>query len=494
MRPVLLGFFLLVGCGDDSGGTTGDGGGGDGGDGPAGDASSIDASVVCGEIPAGGPAPSPALGSGWARGSSGSGNTLASIARGGDGALFLSGRLRDGDVSLGGVSAVAIGQEAFVAKLASTGAPQWIRATSGSDDVFAGFHGGAAGDGVAFGGGFAGSLTLNFGQPSETTLTTAATEAPFLARWNGDGSLAWAKTATSTGTGRVVAAAGLADGQVWACGELTGTLTLGPGETNQTVLTATDYDAWVGRFAAATGNLVWGVRLGDTGADACRDLEVLADGSVVTGGVQAGELVVRGFDAAGAPRFEKHATGTDVEVTDLALFADGSFAVSGLFSGGITFGAGEPAETTLPAPPGAAGFVARFAADGTLQWARLATRPVNSVAARTDGSVWAVGSTLNPGVVLNECQPDRLTLAMFDEDAFLARWDAAGRIGYATQQGNYWSQFGTAVADIPGVGAAISGAYIYGATFYSGTGSQVMFQESTGTNNTHVFVLGVNAP
>ena len=130
-----------------------------------------------------------------------------------------------------------------------------------------------------------------------------------------------------------------ADGQVWACGELTGTLTLGPGETGQTVLTATDYDAWVGRFAAATGNLVWGVRLGDTGADACRDVEVLADGSVVTGGMEAGELVVRGFDAAGSPRFEKHATGTDVEVTDLALFADGSFAVSGLFSGGITFGA-----------------------------------------------------------------------------------------------------------------------------------------------------------
>jgi hypothetical protein len=496
IRALLLSTFIMSACGDDDGAIAGDGGNDapSTGDAPLFDAPPIDAVPLCSEIPTGAGPPSPSAGAGWARASTGEGSALASLARASDGALFLGGRLAEGSLTLGSASVTATGSEVFVAKLTAGGMPLWARATSGTSDVFAGFHAAAAGDGLVFGGGFAGSLTVNPSAGSPVVLSTTGMEAPFVARWNADGSLAWARTGTATMTGRAVAFAANADG-VWACGDFLGTLTMGPGETNQTALTGSgeDLDAWVARFAS-TGDLVWAVPIAATGRDVCRAIAVQSDGASVMVGMEGGDIAVRGFTADGVSRFAKVIDGTGIseEATDVALFANGDFVVSGFFDDEAVFGAGEGGETTLPAPPGAAGFVARYLADGTVAWARLVTRPVNDVATRADGSLWGVGSSLTPGVVLNECRPDRLQLTMFDEDLFLARWDASGRLTYATQQGNYWSQFGTAVVDVP-TGAAVSGAFIYGGTFYSGTVWQAMFQD-TYTNVSHPFVLGLDAP
>jgi hypothetical protein len=165
--------------------------------------------------------------------------------------------------------------------------------------------------------------TFGAGEANETTLTPTGFD-PFLARYSANGSLLWAKLIPGTGNNDDINdVAGLADGSFVVCGLLHGTTTFAPGVT---VTTAGEYDPFVAKYSS-TGDLVW----------------------------------VRSTPGAG-----------DDWATGVAVFSDGSIAVSGFLGGSATFGVGEIAETTLvPASSESDGFVARYASDGDLAWARL---------------------------------------------------------------------------------------------------------------------------
>lgn len=133
---------------------------------------------------------------------------------------------------------------------------------------------------------------------------------------------------------------------------------------------------------------------------------------------------------------------------DLAVAADGSWLVGGYFQGPVTFGAGTPAEVTLIPTGLADGLLARYAADGTFQWATHLATPYSAapeaVFATSDGGAVVVGFfyealTLAPGT------PEETAYASLGEsDGFIARFDADGTLRWSTRIGGPGADFAIA--------------------------------------------------
>ncbi len=128
---------------------------------------------------------------------------------------------------------------AYVARFDGQGKRLWLHEIAGSDDTAA--EAVAAlpnGDSVVVGG-FKGTVTFGRGEANETTLSAGNTRDAFFARFDEDGALVWAKRAGSNrGDTQPYAVSAFDDGTFAAGGYFTRDLVLGPGEPNETTLTA----------------------------------------------------------------------------------------------------------------------------------------------------------------------------------------------------------------------------------------------------------------
>jgi hypothetical protein len=123
------------------------------------------------------------------------------------------------------------------------------------------------------------------------------------------------------------------------------------------------------------------------------------------------------------------AIGTDFYTwpTDLAFGAAGEAYLVGN-NADDTLGIGEPNETDI----GAGGFVARYAADGTLDWARTATWTRPGVGVGADGRVSVIGTTtrapavLDSGAVVPVEALYELGDSTNDDEILLSRWTPDG--------------------------------------------------------------------
>jgi len=199
----------------------------------------------------------------------------------------------------------------------------------------------------------------------------------------------WAAGAPSpaSSTGEDVVA--MPDGGAVAVGAFAGTITFGSGGSNETVLTsAGDFDLFVARYGA-DGALAWAVRAGGAGTDWAWAVEV--DGA-------------------------------------------GGLWVVGQFGQTATFGPGEAGETLVTSVAGQDLYVARFAADGTLDHVHTAggdnQQVATGVAVAADGGVFVSGYvwanvTFGPG------EANEVTLlSLGAQDAFLARFDSTGELAW----------------------------------------------------------------
>jgi hypothetical protein len=139
----------------------------------------------------------------------------------------------------------------FVAKLNSNGTLAWVRGV-GSTDADKGSAISVDGSGSAFvTGRFSGTVTFGSGEPNETQLTST-NGLPydiFVAKYNSNGTLAWAKPGggTSSDEGFGIAVDGL--GNSYVTGSFGGTVTFGSGEPNQTQLTSAGaHDVFIAKF------------------------------------------------------------------------------------------------------------------------------------------------------------------------------------------------------------------------------------------------------
>ena len=155
-------------------------------------------------------------------------------------------------------------------------------------------------------------ISATFG-PGEANQTTLSGSGSFVAKYNPSGALIWAKSASSS-IGRGIAVDGSGNSNV--TGVFFESVTFGPGEVNQTILSGSgaNFEIFVAKYNP-NGVLVWAKSAGGSSFD--QGLGIAVDGS-------------------------------------------GNSYVTGSFEGSATFGLGEANQTTLSGVAGALIFVAKY--------------------------------------------------------------------------------------------------------------------------------------
>ena len=139
----------------------------------------------------------------------------------------------------------------FVARYGPNGALVWARQAGGTGyDQGFGIAADSAGNSYVTGM-FAGTAMFGVDEPSETMLTSAGSDDIFVARYDPNGTLVWVTQARGTGSdrGRAIATDGAGNSHV--IGNFKDTAIFGPGEANETTLTAAGgADSFVAKFSS----------------------------------------------------------------------------------------------------------------------------------------------------------------------------------------------------------------------------------------------------
>jgi hypothetical protein len=381
------------------------------------------------------------------------------IARGEDGSLWVSGDY--------GTSATWKNDKAdvvmeiknqhywgtmFLAKYGSDGTLGWVKAIGGGCACNAvGEKLASTGDAVLVSGTYNGKAVFGEGEIEETEIGESGSgirQGIFLARYEKEGNLAWAKASGwdgNAGAGGVVALPG---GASVVAGDFVYDLLLGAGETNEITLDAPNSrDGFIARYNP-NGTLAWVRQIPCTG-----------------------QLTVEGL--AGLP--------------------DRSVVMVGHFDKQATFGKDEDSETALESAGPWNGFVARFMMNGELIFAmRLPSglSRASGVAAMGNGTFLVTGRFLG-NVVLGEGTKREVEFESvpcgYPEDAFVARLAGDGSVIWAVREGGaYWVEdpglgyyegdWGAAVAASPdGSAAYATGLFRQEATFGEGEAHETTF-------------------
>ena len=285
--------------------------------------------------------------------------------------------------------------DTFVTKVDAGGTLLWTKQTGGESESI-GYAIAADGDGNSYVTGvFGGSAIFGLGETHETTLDSADSASIFVAKYDTDGALVWAKQ-TSGSSGSYNAGAGIGvdgDGNSYVTGAFEGAATFGPNETNQAILTSVGgADIFVAKVDP-DGALLWARQAGGVSADNGDGIAVDGSGnSYVTGSFEGtatfgpdeanvtpltstGEtdIFVAKVDPDGALLWAKQAGGASADNGyGIGLDGSGSGYVTGQFQGAATFGPGETLQTVLTSTVGTDIFVAKIDAGGALLWVEQA--------------------------------------------------------------------------------------------------------------------------
>jgi hypothetical protein len=294
-------------------------------------------------------------------------------------------------------------RNAFLARFGDDGSLTWARSTaapepwcSESDD---GCH--TEGEGVSVfedgtvvvSGQFKGRAVFGEGTANETVLTSAGQLDAFLARYDAEGGLVWARCIGGLGDDGGDEVAALPDGTFYLLGTFSGSVVFGEGESGETSLnSAGTSSAFLSRHDGE-GHLIWAVDLGIDGGvnKEAGKIVALPGGDVAVSGRFSGEMVegpgegdsivetpeggrgmfVARYTADGERIWNSVDTCTEFygAAWSVAALADESVAVAGRFEGTAVFGEGEENETVLEWQGGEMdGYVAVYRSDGSLDW------------------------------------------------------------------------------------------------------------------------------
>jgi len=377
------------------------------------------------------------------------GNAVATFA---DGSILLGGYFHglasfNGAPLAGGVTAYGE-DDAFLARYSANGVLQWVRKAGGI------FHDEVEGVAVLPNGDFVvtGQFTAQgtFGEGAQTValmVNGAITSADgFVARYRGDGTLVWVKQfGGAAGNDQGVAIAAAADGSCVVTGTFVDAATFGEGGNQVALLSGGGTDAFFARYDA-DGNLLWARRGGGSGEDLAYAVASLPNGDVVA---------------------------------------------CGSHLGASTFG-GPGSSATLQSVGGRDAFLVRFAANGTLTWARSAggasDDEARGVVLAADGSATVTGS-FHTFATFGTAPTVRTVTAVGLRDVFVARYDASGTIVWCKRAGGTNHDLGNAIALLPDGSCAVTGTFQGDATFGAGGASRLLSANGLGD----VFVARFNA-
>jgi CubicO group peptidase (beta-lactamase class C family) len=264
------------------------------------------------------------------------------------------------------------GDQVFIVKLDGQGAPLWARAITGPG-VLAGRGIGRDGSNrVLVAGEFSGSVAIDNGAGGQMTITSAGARDCFVAAYDSDGQLQWARSFGGAGDDKCRGIGGDASGNIAIAGTFSGTVTFGA----QSVRSTGASNLFLARLDAG-GRPVWVQAFGSDGTDEGSEIEVADDGTVVMAGEFGGsatlpwgqqvvasagsrEMFTVRVGAGGAIEWFATSPGTGDDVNyALSVGIDGGVTQVGTF-GGNTGGSIRFGGTTLDSPGGPSSFVARM--------------------------------------------------------------------------------------------------------------------------------------
>jgi len=340
---------------------------------------------------------------------------------------------------------------------------------------------------------FNGTAVFGAGEPDETTLVSAGSCDIFVARYNANGTLAWATRAGGTDTDQGYGISAFPNGTSVVTGRFKGTAVFGVGEPNETTLVAAgyyDYDILIARYNS-DGTLDWATRASGTQEEGL-GISSFPDGtSVVTGwfadtvvfgagelnettlvSAGAGDIFVARYNTDGTLAWATRVGGAYHDLgRGISTFADGTSVVTGDFRDTAVFGAGEPNETTLVAIKSDI-FIAKYNSDGTLAWAKRAGGKGWdqgwSISAFFDGTSVVTGP-FRGLVIFGAGELNETTLVSAGSmDIFIVKYNADGTLAWATRAGGTKWDHGWDISSFPDGTSVVTG-YIEGtAVFGSG--------------------------
>jgi hypothetical protein len=308
------------------------------------------------------------------------------------------------------------GQGAFIAKLNPDGSLGWTTTVSSFGTVTSAsginYVGGQAiaafNDGSSL---ITGSFngTAAFG---ETTLSSAGDFDIFVAKVSADGTIEWATRAGGASyDGIVPSIALLEDGSCIITGNFEGTASFG----STTLQSEGQRDTFIAKLNE-DGSFSWATSLGGSLDDSPTGIVSLIDGSAVITGSFSGtatfgattlsaagsrDIFLAKLNADGSFEWATRAGGAQATTIagDVAAQSDGSFIVTGSFSGEAQFG-----DSSLIAAGDQDVFVAKLNPDGT--WGGISTNDggdaVFSISGATNPAAPAIGETLSADLVFDD--------------------------------------------------------------------------------------------
>ena len=348
---------------------------------------------------------------------------------------------------------------------------------------------------IVVGGSFEGAPDFDPGSDITSLVSLGATDG-FVAKYDATGNLLWAAQIGGTTAQRVTAVASDLSGNVYVSGGFTGSTDFDPSAAAQILTSLGGEDGFVAKLSPA-GALLWVRRFGGLEPDVVAGVDVDAAGRVFAAGSFAGSAnptpgtgptllseggvdgFLLGFDATGAVSFGLRLGGLQADSANaVTVTSGGTVVVGGSFRGSATFGSGA-VPNQLTAAGGGDGFLAGFAATGTLAWARALSGVgeegvrEGGLAADLSGGVVATGGfTGTTDFDGGTTSATRTSLG--SNDWFVVRYDGNGTYQSAFAVGS----FAADSVPRPGIDAAgavvVTGGFTGAVDFDPSSGSRVL--------------------
>lgn len=406
-------------------------------------------------------------------------------------------------------------RDIFIAKYNPNGTLVWAKRAGGISEDYGATAVLVYPDGSSIiTGSFTDTAVFGQGETNSTTLVSAGSRDIFVARYNANGTLAWAKRAGSTGGSEYgFGLAANSDGSVLATGYFEGSATFGQGETNATTLISQGVvgrtDSFIAKYNS-NGTLAWAKRLGGDFFEWGYGISNNLDGTfVITGVFNSGSAVfgqgesnqttltasgvynsyVAKYNSDGSMIWVKKIVSTGSNYNwgrDIVMHSDGSSIVQGFFTGSAVFGQGETGEIALVSAGGTDAYIAKYNSNGTLVWARRAGG-VNDdggddIIGTQDGSVIVTGKFEGTAVFAGEGGANAITLVSAGgSDAYIAKYNANGTLVWARRAGGSGQDAGRGL-DINIDGTIFFAGYFQGVANF-GQGGNVRELISRGTTD-----------
>jgi uncharacterized delta-60 repeat protein len=340
---------------------------------------------------------------------------------------------------------------------------------------------------------FAGSAIFGKDEINQTVLNSAGSFDIFIARYNPDGTLVWAKRAGGSDRDRSKEVTKLFGNSTVVVGFFYGSATFAPGEPNQIVLNSDgDSDIFIARYNL-DGKLIWAKRVGGAGHDICSGITTLTDNSTVVIGTFAGtatfgqgepnqtvlssagecDSFIARYNPNGTLAWVKCAGEPNFDVSwAITTLSDNSTVVIGSFYGTATFGSGEPNKTIITSAGGMDIFIARYNPNGTLAWAK-------SAGGSESDACWAITSLSDNSIVVtglfngfaifgsSELNQTSLTSTGCD-DIFIARYNPDGLLEWVKSAGGSGIDNSLAITTLSDNSTTVTGQFKGLATFGQG--------------------------